>query len=423
MSMVKTYWRQGVGVLTTVILGKALSLLWKILLARLGPESFGTVEIALSTFFTLSSFSLLGFHTALMRFVAIASASRSTSLALALLRFSVTLALALSLLVVACFSLFPNILPTLITASSETIADIGRFLWIVPILTASEIIWAYFAATKRVGEYGIMKYMLSPAFRLVGLLVLIGLRIINQFTLLLHLGIASLLALLIASVLVRNHKVLPYADWRIKKQFLTFSFTMSGSFVAFVLYGVLDVFFVARFLGPVSVGLLAAIGILTKEVLDAVLGPILNIFQTNLGSAYRNITKGLTFTLTNIGIFLLAGTAMGWGIYITRHLLIRLILGSAYGEVAPFIVIFFALHLLETAIILPLRHFLDFYGHVKTTLMLMVVVLVIKAAVGLVTVPTYGLWGIALAQLMSITVHLIGAAVVSVAVARQESVK
>jgi len=114
---------------------------------------------------------------------------------------------------------------------------------------------------------------------------------------------------------------------------------------------------------------------------------------------------------------------MGWGIYITRHLLIRLILGSAYGEVAPFIVIFFALHLLETAIILPLRHFLDFYGHVKTTLMLMVVVLVIKAAVGLVTVPTYGLWGIALAQLMSITVHLIGAAVVSVAVARQESVK
>ena len=55
--------------------------------------------------------------------------------------------------------------------------------------------------------------------------------------------------------------------------------------------------------------------------------------------------------------------------------------------------------------------------------MLMVVVLVIKSAVGLVTVPTYGLWGIALAQLMSITVHLIGAAVVSVAVARQESVK
>lgn len=421
--MLRAYWRQGASVLTAVIVGKAISLLWKIYVARLGPTNFGVVEIALTTFFTLSSFSLLGFHTALMRFVAIAAAQNNRTVAIKLLRLSIELTLGLSLLVIAFFWLFPTVLPAIIPASSRSLQDIERYLWIVPVLTASEILWSYFAATNHIRLYAITKYVLSPIFRLIGLFMLMTFGLLSQSTLILHLCIASSLSLGIAALFIKWDRLRKQSDPELKQQFLTFSFTMSGSFIAFVLYGALDVFFVARFLGPASVGLLAGLSVLTHDSLDAILGPVLNIFQSNLGSAYKNISKGFLFTLANIGVFLAVGGVMGMGIFAIRHLLIHFLLGDAYQGITPFIAVFLGVHLIDTAITLPLRHFLDFYGHVNTTLTLMIIALIAKGTVGFLTIPHYGLYGVFIAQLVSVVIHLTSAGIMSVVLARQRSVK
>lgn len=421
--MIKTYWRQGAEIIAAVLIGKAFAALWKLLLARIGPTQFGVISIALTAFYTFSSFGLLGFHTALMRFVAIAKNARRTEAAHALLRLSVKLTLAVSLLLMAAVTAFPDMLPFVLSASARAIGPVRAYLWIAPVLALSELLWSYMAATGNMRRYALSKYVSTPVLRLSFLAVLILLGKTTVPYLLLHLGVSSLLAFVLAVGLIIRYR--DKAAWNTPSdsRFLPYAIAMSGSFLAFTLYGALDVLFAARFLGPQAVGLLAALGMLTQDALDILYGPLLNVIPAHMGSMRRDIRAGFSFIGANIGMFLMTGTVLAIAIFSVRRPVVTYLLGPSYETIVPLVGLFLLTRVADNAIVLPLRHFLDFYGHVRLTLILMLISLAAKGVTGAVMIPRLGLYGIWLAQAMGIGVHIVAAGFMTAWVLRRNTEK
>ena len=406
-AMLHTYWKSSANVLGAVIIGKLLSFVWKVYIARQGPTSLGLVEITMTVLFTLSSFSLLGLHTALIRFVTIATSKNAHNAARTLLLLALRISTSLALCIVAFFLLFPEALPRLIHASSSQLADIQHYIWVVPIMAATEIFWAYLAAIKHTNTYALIKYIGPPFFRIAALYTLITIGVNGRQSLIVHPVIAACLTFLLTLYLLRK-QIAPSAPLAKKhlSKFFAFSLPMNGSFVLFVLYKALDTILVARYLGPTYIGLLASL-VLISDIPNALFIPLLDIFQAHMGNAHTSIRKGALFTTANSAIFFLIGASMCLMLYLFRQNIIQVFLGREYFQIIPFVGIFLFLNLLETTIILPIRHFLDFYGHVRITLFLMGIATVVKCVVGIRFIPTLGLWGVLHMQIWATAIHLV----------------
>ncbi|MBU1326557.1 oligosaccharide flippase family protein [Patescibacteria group bacterium] len=413
------YWKGGFIVLLAVVFGKSVSLLWKLLLARIGPQSLGTVEIALTVFTTLSSFSLLGLHTALMRFVTIHTAKKAHGQAQVLLWVSLKIATAIGLLLVMLFLKYPHILPSLIDSSAPLLESLLPYLWIIPLFAASELLWSFLAATKQMASYAIAKYVFQPAFRLFFITAAMIVGVGTSGILVPHLvysGVAS--CVLSIALVIRRVNTRPSSTCTPTiKPFLLFALPMGGSFIAFVLYGALDVFLVGRYLGIAQVGLLSAVFIISG-IPDAIYAPLLNIFQTYLGNTYTNIRQGFSFTVSNCMLFLVVGAITGAFVYLLRQGIVTYFMGPPYQTIVPLVGAFLLIKILQDAIVLPLRHFLDFYGYVHHTFVLMLISTLVKLIVGIRTVPAVGLTGVILMQTAGIIVHLAGCLLVTWIVVR-----
>ena len=404
-----TYWQSGGMILLAVGVGKLISFLWKLLLARSGPQALGTVELALTVFTIVSSFALLGFHTALLRFVSVNSKNAKRSFAL--VSFTLRIVVAFGCLIVALFLSKPEILARVLRSSIQELEFIQNYLWIAPLFAISELLWTYFAATKHILLYSSVKYILHPALRLFALIVGLALGIQLRILLLPHLAIAA-----VGTVTISLWRALRFGSFfgqslslKQAREFLSFSAPMSASFLTFAVYGALDVILLARHWGTEYIGLFAALVVLS-DIPDMVLIPLLNILQAYLSDSYTNVQRGLRFVVTNMRLFFGVALVLSLTVYLIRRPLIVYLFGEQYEGIAGFLGWFLIVKIIQSTAVLPLRHFLDFYGHVRLTFFLMILSLGIKFAVGVSTVAAFGLTGIVAAQLSGVAVHLVGCA-------------
>jgi O-antigen/teichoic acid export membrane protein len=403
------YWRSGGTILFAVGIGKIVSLVWKLILARFGPQTLGTVELALTVFTVVSSLALMGFHTALLRFVSIADTKGVKRVSSTLVYFSLRIVVALGLLLVALFLSQPQFLTFILRASLPDLGLIQKYLWIAPLFAVSELLWSYLAAIKQILPYATTKYILHPSLRLLVLLIGLAVGVPLKVLLVSHLAVAA-----IGTVAVSLWQALRFDSFigqviprRQAREFLLFAAPMNASFLSFAVYGALDVILVAHFWGTDHIGLLAAL-VTLSDVPDMLLVPLLNILQAYLGDSYTNVRRGLSFVMSNILLFLAMALILGLAIFLIRQPLVAMLFGDQYSNITVFVGWFLIVKILQSAIILPLRHFLDFYGHVRLTFFLMIFSLGVKFVVGVSTIAAFGLAGVVAAQASGVSVHLAG---------------
>lgn len=407
------YLKGSSAVIFTLILGKLVSLVWKIVLARVGPEALGTTEVILTVVTMLSSFSLLGIHTTLTRFVAIAIQQNREARAGDLLRFAGKLCALLSCIVLIGIYTYPAAL-TFLGQTNQTI--IATYAWLFPFVVASELVLAYINAYRNVWGYGIGHYLIPPIIRLGLLLTLLSLHRSTTFLVGDHLKFAIILTAAINFLqlvpYLRARQTLPTAYIR---QFITYIMPTAGSFILFVLYGSVDVLILTKYVPLASVGYYVA-GVAVADTTDIVFLPLLTFFHSYLATFYDHMTDGILFTLKSVAALLILSVIVATVIYTQKSLLVTLMLGTSYTSIGAFIGILLFLKILQSGLVLPFRHFLDFYGYVGSTFVLMATSLATKLVIGILFIPRMGIPGVFLMQAGSILVHLIGTMLVTMVV-------
>lgn len=409
------YLKGSSAVIITLAFGKLVSLVWKIVLARVGPEALGTTEVILTIVTALASFSLLGVHTTLTRFAAIAIQQNRKSRAMSLLAFTTKACSLLSCIVLIAVYAYPAILSFL---GQTNQAAIHAYAWLFPFVVASEVVLAYLNAYRNVWGYGAGHYLIPPIIRLGLLLALLSihwspLAIVGD-----HLRFAVIL-----TAVVNIAQIIPYLrisrllSKRYVQQFIRYSIPTAGSFLLFSLYGAMDVLLLTKYMSLSTVGYYVA-GVAIADATDVIFLPLLTLFHSYLATFYNHITDGVIFTLKSIVTLLMLSVLVAVGIYTQKSFLIGLMLGNTYAPIGAYIGILLFLKITQSALILPLRHFLDFYGYVGNTFTLMATSLAVKLVLGLVFIPRIGLSGIFLMQAGGILAHLLGTIFVVLTVLR-----
>lgn len=408
------YIRNGKTILFAVLLGKLISFLWKLNLAQLGPQALGMVEIAMTVFFAVQSFSLLGLHTVLIRYVTLALAERNIPKADRYATFITRITLTISLLLTGVLLLFPATLQGIFGLTTVTTSALTRFLWVIPVLAVNELLWSQWIAQKKAVRYGFGKFILPPLTRLLSLVILWHIAF-SEIALIAHIAVAAGATLLISYVLSRpilKTAPTPNLTGNEIHGLVRYALPMSGSFLLYVLYGATDVALTSRFLGLTSAGLLS-IALLLSDIPHAVIHPILNVLPVHLGAFRNEPKKGLLFAFQNGLVFFVVGSALSVIAYAALPVLVPVLFGEQYLPILRLVSMLLAGKVMENAFVLPIRHVLDFYGYTRITLVLMAVSTIVKISTGIFVIPDHGLSGVGIMQLSGVGIHLLGVCIAS----------
>jgi O-antigen/teichoic acid export membrane protein len=403
----KKYWKNSGSIILAIIIGKGFSFLWKLLLARMGSQNLGQVEILLNIITVLTMFSVIGFQTSIIRFVSIAIEKHHKEYASALFLYALKIVIPISICFSAVLFIFPEISSFILGRSSQTV-NIRNIIWAIPFFAIIEMLLSLLISFKQTRQYAIGKYILQPFLRLVLLAGLLAFGISTTFAIPIHIPIAGILSSIILWGLCRKFifPVIQMKERQQKIELIKYTIPMSGSLLLFVMYGALDSILLGRYQDIRIVGQYSVL-VVMAEIISVIFSPLLNTFQSYLSIFHENRTQGFRFTIFNILLYVSGASIIGLILYAGRSLIISKVFGEEYllniGYFAPIL----GIKIIEETIILPLRHFLDFYSHVKHTFILMAGALIVKVIVGLVTVPTSGIGGIVYMQIAGTIFHLL----------------
>jgi O-antigen/teichoic acid export membrane protein len=389
-----------------ILIAKGISLIWRIAIARIGPAALGFTELALQFIAVLSAVSLAGFQTSLTRFSSIEYFSGKKGKAQAYLylalRYSLTIALAASLF----FLFFPDIAVQLTNQSLPKTALLA-LVAAVPFAAASEIISSYLVAVKDNVGFGINKYLSLPLLRLIFLLIFFLLfKQINNDFLIIHLVFAFIGASLVGSLLVWNKGFAKPGRLTTgqRRQFVRYTIPMSGSLVLFVAGGFTDAFIITRILPLEDFGIFTA-GLVLADSAGLILAPFLNTFQAALAPYHDSMDKGLKHARKIIMIMVMAAAIFSFPLITLRNLVTVGLFGEKYESAGIILLILLFSKIIEEALVLPLRHILDFYNQTKATFAAMAGIFLLKIALSFWLVSAAGIEGAAYANLMASGAH------------------
>jgi O-antigen/teichoic acid export membrane protein len=407
-SNLRGFWRSGSLVIGAMILGKSFSFVWKILLARLGSENLGQTQVVLTLLTLVSSLALLGFPFSLTRFISIAHAQKKKLLAEKLLYFVIkktsTYSVLLMMAGVLLIPLSSNWLNLHLITSTQDI----WVLLAVPFLVISEVFWNYFNARQQTALYAVGKYVIQPVFRLVLLLAFMSF-VMNQETLILiHVIGATILAAILTLAVSRFslEKLKLKLSPKISRDFVRYSTPIAGSLFLYVLFGSIDVFLLNQFTTVQVIGVYAVL-VLLAELSDVFFLPFVNLIQPFMGSLHQRKQQGGRFILATCLLLLIGGGVVSFAIFELREFIINVIFGGEYTPAIALVGFILISKILESAFVLPIRHFLDFYGFVKETFIAMLLTLVMKISLGIYLVSQYQLPGLLITQISVQVFHVI----------------
>ena len=397
---IESFWKQSALIVTFVFLGKSVSFIWKVVLARYGPDTLGIVQVSMVALTLLTNFSLLGLQTTVIRFMSMLREQKKSDLAEHVFFFTVRFSFTFVLVFIALTVGFPEQMKSLLHLqflSDNSIRLLGLSL---PAFVGIELLTSYLNAHSNIMAYGLGKYLLQPTFRVTFLFVFLIFSLDIQTTISLHILCSSVVScgvLLIASKLWKKvGSIRTPLKPTLREEYFRYSIPVAGSFLLFIFYGSIDTFLLSTY-GTLSlVGLFSGV-LLLIDLTDMFFVPSLNLLYLHLGKFSQTPKQGTQYILQKMKIFLCLALLVFVGIAVTKAPLTQFILGQEYMETIPFILPLLFTKLLEHTIIFPLRHLLDFYGYVKQTLLFMLVSLVSKIAFGIIFTQQYGILGVILA--------------------------
>lgn len=385
-------------ILAAMIAGKAASFVWRVLMVRYDLVFLGEVEVFSTTLGLAVTFSTLAFPAALTRF-----ALRQQHLAVGYLVHAFFRLLLMFGLVGVAVGVLARISP-LFTPNTQL--PIAVFLGLVLVVASSKLALGYLNSQKKFTLYGLGEYGLTPVFKLILFLGILG-GVWSKAFLFPHVVwstfIGALMVVLATLWLKRKQPVTTLAKTE-KKQFLSYSLFLSSSFLTFMVYGALDVYLLQYFFGSAMVGVYA--GLLTLiNLSDVFFLPFLHTFPAHLADK-KTRAKRVQFT-EQTGLFLLKlGLVAGVGLAGVGALLLPIISNNALQTSFWILLAFVVYKALHLGLVHVYRHYLDFQGEQAFTARTMAISLVVKSMLCLLWVPPWGIAGLAAANIATDGVHV-----------------
>lgn len=397
---------ESLAVAFAMIIGKALSFGWKIIASHQGAAVVGEIEIILTTTSLLAAIAIQGLPMALNIWTAKLGQDKSTRLGILVQSVGVAVlsSTTITLLGLIVLHYFPKLL-------GDTTISPQSYFWTIPLVTISELLFAWLNGRKKYHWYAFGKYTSQPLWRLVSL-ALMGMAAIPLGKIIpIHLNLAVLLTLLISMWPVISEIGLDAIRASAKKIWNTHypafwwqSLALSGSLVLYVIYTASDVYWLAYFHTPTIVGMYS-LSLAITSLLELVFMPILNLLQTRLAQYRTNPLAAWSFTLHNSLITATLGVLASLLVLIGKPLLVWLF-GQGGSEILFFHVFWLLIwRLIANVIVLPTRHYLDFFDHQHQTLVCMAVSFVVKFGLSWWLVPLQGISGLIIANLIAEMIH------------------
>lgn len=409
----KTFFRshphvaESVLVAASMVVGKILSLGWKIVTARQGPSAIGEVEFILTTTNLLATLAIQGLPMAITIWTA--RYHHQLKLQRQLLTESIIFALltgtGLALVAHIAFIIWPQLI-------GQTQISPLTYLWTVPLIGLSELIWAWLNGRKEYSAYAFGKYVGQPLLRVLGVISLLAFGLQAQFWIPQHLNLAvvsvCVISLLMGIKIWQDHRTQAKnftQTWpELRTSYWHQGGMLSSSLVLYVLYGSSDIYWLTAFHGPATVGIFSLLLAVTA-LLDLLFLPILNLLQTRLGAFKDHPQAGLAFLIKHSLLSVILGTVGSLVLLVGKPWIALLFGNTGAGIVTSQLAWLLIWKLLLNGWVLPVRHYLDFFGLQKQTLWSMLVSFVIKLWLSWWLVPQFGLTGIIIANLCAEIIH------------------
>lgn len=384
-------------ILIAMIVGKAFSFIWKILLLRYDVSFLGEIELFSTSLGLVITFSTLAFPAALIRFSLLKKTKAKQYFFHALSRgWKSFLIVSIALWLFSKFGTFltPNTQLPLLT-----------FLAIVFLSAIHRFSLAYLNGQKRFVEYGLGEYILAPGLKLI-LLIAILLGFFQKTFLFPHVIWSIILTAMIVIAFTfknKNKQQTKGLTKKEKKDFLSYSTTLSSSFLTFMIYGALDVYLLQYFFNTTVVGLYA--GMLTLiNLMDLVFLPFLHTFSAHLSEKKSNQSK-IVFTANTASMLVKMGLITGIVLSLLGLFLLPILSKNVLQVSIQLLLIFTIFKTLHLGVVHVYRHYLDFQGEQAYTAKTMFLSLIVKLLLSLALVGNWNLIGLAVANIITDLFH------------------
>lgn len=390
-----------------ILLGKAFSLVWKITTAHQGTQVVGEIEFILTTINLIAALAIQGLPMAVTIWTAKLQQQKKTDhpLLAESLSFGFMTAVILTLIAYGVFHFFPSLTGNMQTSPTA-------YLWVIPGIALLEVLSAWFNGRKLYGWYAIGKYLGQPLLRLCLFFGMLWLSIRQQDSIHLHLTLTVVILLLALFGKVLQQLSLD-AAWQQnqsekwlsqRKKFWQQGVVLSGSLLLYVVYTASDIYWLNQFHSPSVVGVFSLL-LALASLLELVFFPILNLLQTRLGIYSSQSSSSFQFLIKNIYISAIIG-AITAVVLLAAKPLVVLLFGASGQEISTAqLGLILLWKLIANISVLPIRHYLDYFGQQKTTLLTMAVSFVTKIVLSSLLIPSYGIMGIIMANIGAELVH------------------
>lgn len=381
-----------------MVVGKAASFIWRILLTGHDLVFLGEIEVFMTTLGLAVASSSLAFPGALARF-----ALRYKSKAAGYLKYAFKQTAAMFAITGAIIWL---LFQSGILFTQNTRLPLLAFLILIWVVCAQKLALAYLNSQKKFFLYGLGEYVFSPLFKLalfIGILIKIfpDSFLFSHVIVSIFLGAGTVLAL---TWFTRTPSIANPLSAAEMKRFSSYSSFLNGSFLTFMIYGALDVYFLQYFFESQMVGVYA--GLITLINLgDILFQPFLQTFQAHMADA-KTRSKKIRFVFRTSNMLVKAGVIWSSATAVFGYFFLPLVSNNALQVSFSALLAFGIYKTLHFGIVHVYRHFLDFEGKQRFTAKTMAASLAVKLLVGICVIPQFGLGGLAMTNIIADLVHI-----------------
>jgi len=387
------------------IFGKFLAFLYRIVLSKLGPETYGEISLAISLFSILSVIAILGLDTGVLRYVSIFYREKDHRKIKGTILFSTKIIFLLSMI----FSILLFLLSDWINDTFFQSANLSLILKVMAIALPFESlksIWTNSLKAFQKVEYDIYARVIGEIFLRILLTVLfikLGLGIFGA-------SIAYAISIIFSCTLLfifLETKAFSLAKKSIKaiakrKEILFYSLPLVFNSLTIIIINAADTLILGYFYNPSIVGIynvaipIAKLILIIPTALMGVYIPILAVVQ-NEKKAFEKVY----YTITK-WIFFINFISLAWLILYSKDLIIRFFTASYVSAEIPLIIL--AVGYVINSCTYSSRDILLLLNKTKTIFAATVISCVINILLNIILVPAYGMIGAAIATMGSLTI-------------------
>lgn len=395
---------KGAGILLIgALLGKILGFMYRIIISRLGTETYGEISLALSLFSILSIIAILGLDTGVLRYVSLFNKEKKKEKIKGTIVFSAKSIFIISLILAAL--LF--ILSDWITNTFFHTSDLSIILKVIAIALPFEslkAVWTntlkafqkieYDIYTRVIGEI-ILRIILTILFINLGLGIL-GASIAYAISIICSSCVLFLCIEINVFSIVRD-KIKAIAK---RKEILLYSIPLVFNNITIIVINAADSLMLGYFYNPTTVGIynvaipIAKLILIVPTALTGLYLPILATVQEN-----KKEFEKIYYTITK-WIFFINALSLAWLILYGKDLIIRFFTASYASAEIPLIIL--AIGYLINSCIYTSRDILLLFTKTKTIFKATIISCVANIFLNFILIPKYGMIGAALSTSSSL---------------------